>query len=435
MRPLSRFWQSPVARKALHRTALILLVMGALQLIHRYDLLGPLGFLVDVEQNAPLDQLTRVVYRWDAPPPRQAFPPVVLVEVDRHSLEALGVQGYLFHRGRMADLLLRAAEYRPAGVLVDFDLSFGSNEQAALSEGDERLLRVLARFPYPLLLADGRSPEALSDAEVPEPSVLGRPMGRLNPQIFPVNAFVLYDSDGVTRWVPKAEPGQPLPAALALYCLGAGRDLGRPEDLEACRRLSAGPFGVGERIVFREIQRFGDGTQGEQLWKGLTVISAAEFLRGGLVRSQSTEGAVFLLGRTWPLDSDQHFVPVRAASSGLQGIDIHVNALMTLVTYGHFSAGLNRWLLVFMVPALVFVALLLTYAITDGLLGRSRFRKVINGLLEPTIIVWLLFWVGAFIVNRFGYFLDYLFPVVAMHFALLGLKVWRGAKGHDAPAD
>lgn len=435
MRRLDWLWHDPIARKALHRTGLILLVMGALQLIHRYDLLGPLGFLVEVEQNAPLDQLTRVVYRWNAPPPRRAFPPVVLIEVDRHSLEALRVRGYLFHRGRMADLLLRVADYRPAGVLLDFDLSFGSNEQAALSEGDERLLRVLGRFPYPLLLADDRPLEALSDADGLQPSVLGLPMRQVSPRLLPVNAFVLYDSDGVTRWIPKAEPAQPLPAALALYCLGIGHDLSRPEDLEACRKLSAGAFGMGERIVFREIQRFAVGTQGEQLWKGLTVISAAEFLRGGLLQDQSTQGAIFLLGRTWPPDSDQHFVPVRAASSGLQGIDIHVSALMTLVTYGHFSEGLDLWLLVFLVPTLVFVSLLITYSITDGLLGRSRFRKVINGLLEPTIIVWLLFWVGAFIVNRFGYFLDYLFPVVAMHFALLGLKVWRGARGYDAKPD
>lgn len=396
---------SAPARKALGRTVLVVLTMVVLSFVLSRDLLGPFSSFIKSPQGTALDQLTRSLYHFAAPS-RGGFPLVVLVDLDQRSVEKLSPQGYVFNRGQMARIIAKLMEYHPRATFLDFDLSQPSNEGGQRSPGDEQLLETLRRLSSPLLLPDER--------------VLGLPLSEVNPNLRRVAAQILYDADGQARMIPHPQAGQPLPAALALYCAGAELDETR------CREV-AGGVGDGKRIVFREVRRYGPGSEGEQLWPGLTVVSGLELLGDTLARSPQTEGAIFLVGRTFPVESDAHFTPVGA----LQGIDIHTSALMTLATYRHFSEVLRLGPVLLVLAGLVFVALWLTYSITDGLLRASRFRDLTQALIETAVAGWFLFFTGVFVLQFHGMFLDYLFPILAFQLGMLAIKPFTGGKKNE----
>lgn len=406
-RQVWRFWLSPYARKALEHTLLVVLTMLVLSFVLSRDLLGPFSNLIKLPQGVALDQLSRALYGWGAPKPAAAFPLVVLVNIDRDSAEKLSPRGYVFNRGQTATIIAKLMEYRPKAVFLDLDLSQPSNEGGVRSKGDERLLGTLRAVSSPLML--------------PDATVIGVPLASVNPNLRQVAAQILYDLDGQARSIPKAEPKGPLAASLALYCAGAGLDEA------SCRRV-AGGAGGGKRIVFRAVRRYGPGSDGEQLWPGLAVLSAKELLDDNLAKSPQTEGAIFLVGRTYPAPDDAHFTPVGV----LQGIDIHVSSLMTLATYRHFSEVLGLGTSLLVLGGLVFTALWLTYGIIDGLLRASRWRDLTKSLIETAVAGWFLFFAGVVVLQFYGQFLDYLFPILAFQLGMLALKPFAGGKKDEA---
>ncbi|WP_297859982.1 CHASE2 domain-containing protein [Meiothermus sp.] len=413
--PSRRRGLSPHVRKALWRTGLVVLVMVVSSYILSNNLLGPFGAFIKGPQGASLDRLTRVVHRWGSPVPIRDFPLVVLVELEQQSIGQLSPDSYVFNRGQLARLTQKILTYAPKGIFLDFDLRHPSNEGGVLSAGDRELLALLKQIQTPLLL--------------PDTEVLGQPLGRLNPYLHAVQAQVFYDSDGQTRKIPRPQSGQPVAASLGLYCLGLGIHL---QDGKHCQQAvaSGSPKADGKRIVYREIRRFKAHTQGRQLWPNLVVIEGLDFFNDGLVQSEETQGALFLVGRTYPKGDDVHF----SAIGPVQGIDIHVNALLTLATYRSFSETLGWGPVLMVVPLVVFLALWLTYSITDGWLKFSRFQGFVQALIETAIAAWFLFLAGVLILQYTGHFLDYLYPIVAFQTGALLLKLFAGGKKDESKA-
>lgn len=406
---------SPYVGKALWRTGLVVLVMLISSYILNNNLLGPFSAFIKGPQGASLDRLARVVHRWGSPVPVRDFPLVVLLELEQQSITQLSPGSNVFHRGQLARITRKILGYQPKGIFLDFDLRYPSNEGGVRSAGDQQLLALFREVRTPLLL--------------PDPVALGQPLSRLNPFLHTVQAQVFYDSDGQTRKIPRPRPGQPLAASLGLYCLGLGIDL---RDGHRCQQsvASGNPRSDGKRIVYREIRRFAANATGSQLWPNLVVISGLDFLNDGLVQSEATQGALFLVGRTYPQADDVHFT----AMGPVQGIDIHANALLTLATYRSFSETLGWGPVLLVVPLVVFVALWLTYSITDGWLRASRFQGFVQALIETAVAAWFLFFAGVLILQYTGHFLDYLYPIVAFQMGALLLKLFAGGKKDENKA-
>ncbi len=411
---ISRRWAlSPHARKALGRTGLVVLVMVASSYILSNNLLGPFGGFIKGPQGASLDRLTRVVHRWGSPVPIRDFPLVVLVELEQRSIEQLSPGSNVFHRGQLARILDKVSEYQPKGVFFDFDLRYPSNEGGRMSAGDLRLLEALRQARIPVLL--------------PDQTLMGQRLENLNPNLYAVQAQVLYDSDGQTRKIPRPRPGQPVAASLGLYCLGLGVNL--RDGVSCLQAVAPGSLKAdGKRIVYREVRRFGAQSEGRQLWPNLIVIGGLEFLNDGLVQSEKTYGALFLVGRTHPKADDVHFTAI----GPVQGIDIHLNALLTLATYRSFSETLGWGPVLLVVPLVVFLALWLTYTITDGWLKASRLQGFVQSLIETAVAAWFLFLAGVLILQYSGHFLDYLYPIAAFQMGALLLKLFAGGRKNES---
>lgn len=404
----------PLLVKALSRTGLLLLIYLVLSTVLGLRLLGPVSDFLEEEQNAALDGLTRVVYRLGGPKAQTPFPPVLFVELDLASVERLSPKGNVFHREALARVVQKTFAYRPAGVLIDLDLSQPSNEGGLPSEGDKKLLEVLRKAPHPVLLSD--------------PLLLGQAVPK-QPNLLVVSSQILYEADGVARWIPGAEDTPCLPAALALYGLGTGQTLKpcRAEGLAGHIQVLGFSGGVGERIVFRKIRRFEANHSGRQPWPGLTLISGVDLLAGRLDKT-AADGAVVVIGRTYPPADDLHFTPVRPGGGGLPGVEFHLNALMTLVTYGHFASGLKLIPVLILLLVAVFLVLVLVYWLSSKLV---RFRTLLTEVLEGSLSAFCLFWLGVVLVQRYGYFVDYALPVLALHLVLLLFKVYQEAKGES----
>jgi CHASE2 domain-containing sensor protein len=392
--------------------------------------LGVISSLVKAERDVLFDALTRTVQHMTAPTPPPDVRPVILVDIDEASINGLSPSGHVFHRGQLAKLLTKIADHTPRGVFVDLDLRQPSNENGVLSVGDQELLMALGKLSYPLLLANGL--------------LLGQPRTTTNANLVPVNVAALYEEDVTRRiphpmLVPTAKTVE-FPAAVAMYCIGQRLDLRKPQAVQTCRQQThlsgiAGSGELGSRIGFRELRRFAEGVVGSQFWPGLHVISALDFAKERLAVSPETRDALWVVGRSYPLASDQHLTPI----GPLAGVDVHVNALMTLVTYSHFADDTNGLLLIVVAMVSVFVGLLTTFLFSEWLMvwverrwaWTSIVREPVHSFIEAGLTVTLMFVVGVFVLRYRGYFLDYVLPVLSFHLMLwcaerLKGVSWRG---------
>jgi CHASE2 domain-containing sensor protein len=217
-----------------------------------------------------------------------------------------------------------------------------------------------------------------------------------------------------------------LPASEAMYRTvksdGGKSDGGRGED--ACSSATStvtkkSPYafqdaygGIGNRMVFRE----------PELWRGYATVSARSVLETtplGLF-----DGAIVMVGRTDRESGDDHLTPM----GRIPGVLLHVNELMTLMTFGRKVAPLSPFLGAGLAFAFTTFALFFTPWLMRILSNQLEKRlkpddegkpaeiKLENFLERP--VIWLsLFVVAAICLHQFGIFVDFAFPILALELA------------------
>lgn len=423
--PQPATWRA-ILRKALLRTAIIALSSLLLGVVTQSNLLGPLSvFVRQIQQDFVINQVTQRLYRFGSRPAYITAPRVVLIDLDSASVQRLSPNGYLFNRARTAQILEYAKRYQPSAVFVDLDLEQGSNDNGQLSPTDQRLQTVIRQIKYPLLLPNKR--------------ILDTEFSSLSANLTEVNPNVLSAADGVARWIPSSRAEDVLPASVALFCAGLGLDVQTQTARAAClvRAGLSENATTQNRIVFHQIKRRQDGQIPVQLWKGFDVIPAVEFLNGAYPVVAETQKTIFLIGRSDPASNDFFLTPVdKGGGGGIPGVDIHVHSLMNLITYQHFLEQSNPVVLFIILPITFFVALLLTYYLTDrlflGFVVRNKesknivkqwWLKRLDGL-EGWLIATVLFFAAIGIAYWFGYFLDFALPVIAFQY-VMSWSIWR----------
>jgi CHASE2 domain-containing sensor protein len=384
---------------------------------------GQLGWFSDTladTQDKAYDTLAKLEYNFSSPhPPASGARPVVFVDIDEATVKADNPGPYLFHRGLLSQLLQQIGASHPRVVYIDLNLSFPSQEpnllpgavvRAPRSAGDMALFRYLnAPHGFPLLLS--------------QPVLFGQRLGSLHGSLCWVSPSVVTDSGATVRRIPRRWHDGPYPAADALFraaqgqfrCPAPGAQSARPP--KNIYRTAI----YGEPIIFHKIQS-GNAADGIRDWPALSVVSADDLLQNGLSLEPDV---VVLVGRTDHASLDLH----NSAVGTLPGIDLHLNALLTLLTYHHALLPLNpviSALYAFLVMLFALLAAPVLSTLLTRLLERRGLRQDFGTFFEHPLM-WGLLYLAAFLAYRYaGRFLDFALPIVSLELGRLILHRQTG---------
>jgi CHASE2 domain-containing sensor protein len=401
-------------------TALTAVIFASLSWGADCRCLGRVSESLSDVQDRTLDFLSRFEASRYAPSVAPNAVPVRLVAVDDLSVKTYSQGSYIFNRSALTQILEGIEASSPRAIYLDFDLTRASNEpvngKASLSGGDKQFLEFL------------RQPRD-------HPIFLNRIGGLEGTMLFGMKArdlklrnvcFVsplnIRDQDNIVRRIPRrVAASELLPASEALFRTAQAR-VGQSED--ACSSATStvtknSPYafqdaygGLGNRMVFRE----------PELWGGFNIISARSVLE--TIQIGTLDAAIVMVGRTDRESGDDHLTPM----GWIPGVFIHVNELMTLMTFGRKVAPLSPFLgaglaFAFTTFSLFFSSWLMRVVskqlekrLKPDQDGNPPEVKLENILERP--LIWLsLFVVAAICLHQFGIFVDFAFPILALELA------------------
>ena len=406
--------------ETLQLTALTAVIFASLSWGADCRCLGRVSESLSDVQDKTLDFLSKFEATRYAPQPALNAVPVRLVAVDDGSVKTYSQGSYIFNRGALTRILEGIEVSSPKAIYLDLDLTRASNEpvngKASLSSGDKQFLEFL-RQPrnYPIFLnriggLEGTMLLGLKARDL-----------KLRNVCF-VSPLNIRDQDNIVRRIPRrVAASELLPASEAMFRIAQAR-VGQDED--ACSSATStvttkSPYafqdaygGIGNRMVFRE----------PELWRGYNTVTARSVLETtplGLF-----DGAIVMVGRTDRESGDDHLTPM----GWIPGVFIHVNELMTLMTFGRKVAPLSP----FLGAGLAFTFTTFSVFFTSWLMrliskqlekhlkpdqdGNPVEVKLENILERP--LIWLsLFVVAAICLHQFGIFVDFAFPILALELA------------------
>jgi CHASE2 domain-containing sensor protein len=406
--------------ETLQLTALTAVIFASLSWGADCRCLGRVSESLSDVQDKTLDFLSRFEASRYAPSVAPNAVPVRLVAVDDLSVKTYSQGSYIFNRGALTQILEGIESSSPKAIYLDFDLTRASNEpvngKASLSSGDKQFLEFLRQSRnHPIFLnriggLEGTMLFGMKARDL-----------KLRNVCF-VSPLNIRDQDNIVRRIPRrVAASELLPASEAMFRT-AQAGVGQSED--ACSNATStvtkkSPYafqdaygGLGNRMVFRE----------PELWGGFNIISARSVLE--TLQIGTLDDAIVMVGRTDRESGDDHLTPM----GWIPGVFIHVNELMTLMTFGRKVAPLSPILgaglaFAFTTFALFFTSWLmrviskqLEKRLKPDQDGKAPEVKLENILERP--LIWLsLFSVAAICLHQFGIFVDFAFPILALELA------------------
>ncbi|AWN23973.1 hypothetical protein DKM44_12655 [Deinococcus irradiatisoli] len=403
------------ARRALRESSLAVLIFLLLSWAATEGRLGWFSDTLADAQDKAYDALAKLENNFVSPlAPPPGTPQVIFVDIDEASVNTFNPGLYLFHRGLLADLVQKLSATHPRAIYIDLNLSMASQEPDLTRHG-------AARFPrskgdqalYGLLTAPHDFPILLS-----QPALFGEPLARLGGALCWVTPEVITDSGDTVRRIPRRWQDGPYPAAEALF------QAAQPGGFHCPKAQHAGevPKNVyrtalyGEPIIFHRIPAANEAEYG---WPGVSVIRAGDLLGPADLRPEA--GTVVVIGRTDAGSQDLH----NSTVGNVPGVELHLNALMTLLLYHHGVQAVHPLLsagLAFLVMLLAILGAPLLSAFLTRQLERLGLKQKIGDLFEHPIL-WGLLYLAAFVAYRYtGRFLDFALPILSLEFSRLILS-------------
>jgi CHASE2 domain-containing sensor protein len=376
--------------------------------------LGRVSDTLSDVQDKTLDYLSKLEYLRFGPSIPDGVPPVRLIQLDDATVSRYSADSYVFNRGALTKVLEALEDSQPRAVFIDMDLSRATNESVRgkpqRSSGDQALIAFLKRASFPVLFTS-LQPLEKSRLFGSSPEALGIRACFVTPN-------TIRDQDSLVRRIPRrVSEADLLPASEGLYRAARGEDA-CPSSREA-RARSPYAFqdtygGIGNRMIFRQ----------PEFWQGLTAIPALDVLDSDTLNV--FDDAIVLIGRTDRESGDELLTPV----GRIPGVLVHVNELMTILSYGRKVAPLSPFWGALLAFAFTFASLLVTPLVVariSKLINRERKRRnpkltekndvKLENFLERPVIWGSLFVVTYFTLHNAGVFVDFAFPILALELA------------------
>lgn len=365
-------------------------------------------------QDKTLDYLSKLEYLRFGPRIPDGVPPVRLIQLDDATVARYSPDSYVFNRGALTKVLTALEDSKPRAVFIDLDLSRATNESVngkpQPSTGDRAFLAFLKRASFPILFNSTQSLE--------QSRLLGSSPQALGISACFVSPYAIRDQDSLVRRIPRrVSNADLLPASEGLYRAARGET--PCASSQEARAKSPYAFqdsygGIGNRMIFRQ----------PELWQGFAAVPALNVLDGATLGV--FDDAIVLIGRTDRESGDDHLTPV----GRIPGVLLHVNELMTILSYGRKVAPLSPFFGALLAFAFTFVSLLVTPMVVawlSKLINRYRKRRnpkltekdetKLENFLERPVIWTSLFVISALTLHNSGVFVDFAFPILALELA------------------
>jgi len=329
--------------------------------------------------------------------------------------------GYLFPREHIAKFIKhfdkvshRLAKYEgkpPKALLVDMDVSFGSNVEGNLSASDEALLDVLEQEDnrsYTLLFPKTRTANFIEQSTRP----------KIQQMI--ASQKILFGSAGFTSSLDNAtrryysdktfsnpyDEGNTYPhVGLLLWHLTQTQESNLSQLTKGFKLKDI----VNNRIFFKQYQRaeykYPKSQMKKSYWKGLTSYSANYQYQ---LDDELLESAVVIVGTTYHNNGDEFEVLASGNSINMSGTEVHANMLMTLFYFNGQLKALSMW---WMIPLVFVLVFLLDFGVAYLLfkLKRKENKWTMVGVLVLTLA--LMLWVSLMLLPH-GIWFNWFIPMI-----------------------
>lgn len=409
--------------RALTRSFFVILLALMLQFLAPNLTHGanPLSAFLSKLQNGSLDMLMSLVYhvKLDSPEPINETVPIWFIGLDSHyERNRLDDENNNLDIGiprmRLAHVVENIEKLNPRAIFLDFDIEKTTNESNIKSEGDKKLIEVLnsSYQGFPIL--------------IPSQTIAGDSIMQ-NQKLCAVSSDLVWDGDGLVRRVALAQNnvGDKSVIFYLHYLATSKSNSNSTIDCDTLNTIIESNFGgvaqnasandrIDSRVIFRN-WRWNSGnpnvssisTSGDSRWTNGYYASAEALLDGSLGSSttSSLENAIFIVGYSNAYSNqtkDKYWTPVGI----LTGAEVHFHGLMTLLHHHSDSAGnifLAQPIMVFSYIAMFLIIFFV-----------SLWLKDLDNLLEFILIWCVIVFPAIYLLNRFGFFVDYVVPLFCL---------------------
>jgi CHASE2 domain-containing sensor protein len=347
-----------------------------------------------------------------------AIDDLYMIEQGLYDEENRSKYGYLFPRDKIAKLIENFDQFVseidqkniPKALFIDYDMSFSSLPYGkALSYEDKVLMEVLERKrSYTIFLP---KTDVYNFIQKSQSKKIQRAIEEKRIRFFSVSLLKSGDGDtrrylGYKSYTEVNASKEYLNVDIALWQMLRGERI----DLDAAKKIFSEKDIVANRIWIKAYESYQQEEQcsvQQSYWKRLTKYSANCSLYE--IIEEEFSGAVVMLGGTHSQNDDLFDVLDVMGPESLSGLDMHANALMTMI---HLGGAMKR-VPIFQSGMIVFICFfIVSVAVSRGFLYLKKDNSEVEFIVLLMLVTAILIIISVYLLQTYQLWFNWFVPLV-----------------------